>query len=151
MMFYIVIIGRRLVIYLQWNDCKAVVDEYSGAVFKKYANLHEATEHMNGAGYSHSDILVHTDVTSLPLRDYCHRHMMQVPFEKAPYNELCKRDSQLTMDPKDVIIQRQAIEELDSVSKSTMIELSEKQVIKVRNGRYIWYVPGLWTTQQHFP
>ncbi len=82
-MFYAVTIGRRAGIYLHWDECKAVVDKYSGAVFKKHPKLHEATEYMNRTGYCHSDILVHADMVSLPLRDYCYRQMIQVPFEVA--------------------------------------------------------------------
>ncbi len=133
-MFYAVTIGRKSGIYLQWAECKAVVDEYSGAAFKKYAKLHEATERMNGAGYSHSDILVHADMVSLPLSDYCHQHTMQVPLEVAPRNELRERDSQHTMDPKDVIIQRQTIriEELESELRIVHRQLEQFQGVWMR-------------------
>ncbi len=83
-MFYAVTIGRRAGVYLLRSDCEAAVDEYSGAAFKAHENLGDATAHMNRAGYSHSEILIHTDMVSLPLQDYCYRQMIQMPSELTP-------------------------------------------------------------------
>ena len=42
--YYAVAKGKTPGIYLTWNDCKAQVDGFSGAVYKGFATVQEAEE-----------------------------------------------------------------------------------------------------------
>jgi hypothetical protein len=81
MAVYAVIVGRRAGVYLQREDCEAVVDCYSGAVHHKWQTLREATQCMNKAGYRHDEIIIHSGVASIPLAQYCDRQLQLVPAE----------------------------------------------------------------------
>ena len=48
--YYAVAKGKTPGIYLTWNDCKAQVDGFSGAVYKGFATVQEAEEFVAGYG-----------------------------------------------------------------------------------------------------
>ena len=46
--YYVVKVGKTPGIYLTWNDCKAMVDGYPGAVYKGFENLLDAENFLHG-------------------------------------------------------------------------------------------------------
>ena len=46
--YYAVKKGKVPGIYLSWNDCKAMVDGYQGAVYKSFKNIEEAEKFITG-------------------------------------------------------------------------------------------------------
>lgn len=46
--YYAVKKGKVPGIYLNWNDCKAMVDGYPGAVYKSFKAIEEAEKFING-------------------------------------------------------------------------------------------------------
>ena len=40
--------GKVPGIYFNWNDCKAMVDGYQGAVYKSFKTIEEAEKFING-------------------------------------------------------------------------------------------------------
>ena len=42
--FYAVKVGRKPGVYLNWNDCKAQVDGYTGAKYKSFKTYEEAID-----------------------------------------------------------------------------------------------------------
>ena len=46
--YYAVKKGKVPGIYLNWNDCKAMVDGYTGAVYKSFKTIEEAEKFING-------------------------------------------------------------------------------------------------------
>ena len=48
--YYAVAKGRTPDIYSNWEDCKAQVDQFSGAVYKSFSTWEEAAEFMKNAG-----------------------------------------------------------------------------------------------------
>ena len=46
--YYAVKKGKVPGIYLNWNDCKAMVDGYQGAVYKSFKTIEEAEKFING-------------------------------------------------------------------------------------------------------
>ena len=46
--YYAVKKGKVPGIYLNWNDCKAMVDGYPGAVYKSFKTIEEAEKFING-------------------------------------------------------------------------------------------------------
>ena len=46
--YYAVKKGKVSGIYLNWNDCKAMVDGYPGAVYKSFKTIEEAEKFING-------------------------------------------------------------------------------------------------------
>lgn len=50
--YYAVAKGKTPGIYLSWEDCKAQVEEFSGAVYKSFSTLEEAGEFIENAGMS---------------------------------------------------------------------------------------------------
>ena len=45
--YYAVKKGKVPGIYLNWNDCKAMVDGYPGAVYKSFKTIEEAEKFIN--------------------------------------------------------------------------------------------------------
>jgi len=56
--FYAVAVGLKKGVYMNWNDCKAQIDNYPNAVFKKFETIEEATEFIDD--YS-NNLYVYTD------------------------------------------------------------------------------------------
>lgn len=54
--YYAVRIGKKPGIYQTWNECKAMVDGYSGAVYKSFTNLAEAEAFLQKAGQNKVEI-----------------------------------------------------------------------------------------------
>lgn len=46
--YYAVRVGKTPGIYLNWDDCKAMVDGYPFAQYKSFSNITEAEEYING-------------------------------------------------------------------------------------------------------
>ena len=46
--YYAVRVGRTPGIYYNWNDCKAMVDGFPGAVYKSFKTMAEADSFMQG-------------------------------------------------------------------------------------------------------
>lgn len=46
--YYAVKKGKVPGIYFNWNDCKAMVDGYQGAVYKSLKTIEEAEKFING-------------------------------------------------------------------------------------------------------
>lgn len=46
--YYAVKKGKVPGIYFNWNDCKAMVDGYPGAVYKSFKAIEEAEKFING-------------------------------------------------------------------------------------------------------
>lgn len=46
--YYAVKKGKVPGIYFNWNDCKAMVDGYPGAVYKSFKTIEEAEKFING-------------------------------------------------------------------------------------------------------
>ena len=46
--YYAVKKGKVPGIYLSWNDCKAMVDGYQGAVYKSFKTIEEAEKFITG-------------------------------------------------------------------------------------------------------
>lgn len=46
--YYAVKKGKVPGIYFNWNDCKAMVDGYQGAVYKSFKTIEEAEKFING-------------------------------------------------------------------------------------------------------
>ena len=46
--YYAVKKGKVPGIYLNWNDCKAMVDGYPGAVYKSFKTIEEGEKFING-------------------------------------------------------------------------------------------------------
>lgn len=42
--FYAVANGRKTGVFTNWNDCKINIDDFKGAIYKKFATIEEATE-----------------------------------------------------------------------------------------------------------
>lgn len=51
MKYYAVQKGRKPGIYTNWDECKAQVDKFVGAVYKSFQNYDEACVFLNGDGY----------------------------------------------------------------------------------------------------
>lgn len=49
--YYAVRIGKTPGIYLSWDDCKAMVDGYSGAKYKSFSSIEEAEAFLEGIEY----------------------------------------------------------------------------------------------------
>lgn len=47
--YYAVKKGRKVGIYQTWNECKAMVDGFSGAIYKSFPNLADAEAFLQGA------------------------------------------------------------------------------------------------------
>lgn len=56
--FYAVAIGRKKGVFTNWNECKIQIDDFKGAVYKKFATIEEATDFVQD--YSDS-LYVYTD------------------------------------------------------------------------------------------
>ena len=61
--YYAVRVGRTPGIYMNWNDCKAQIDGFSGAVYKSFASVTEADAFINMGA---SDFVITGDFLSLP-------------------------------------------------------------------------------------
>lgn len=48
--YYAVVKGRTPGIYFTWEDCKAQVDQYPGAIYKSFPSITEAEQFVNGQG-----------------------------------------------------------------------------------------------------
>lgn len=49
--YYAVKKGKVPGIYFNWNDCKAMVDGYPGAVYKSFKTIEEAEKFIKGENY----------------------------------------------------------------------------------------------------
>lgn len=56
--FYAVAVGRKTGVFTNWNECKENIDDFKGAIFKKFATIEEATEFIDD--YS-NNLYVYTD------------------------------------------------------------------------------------------
>ena len=92
MYFYSVAVGRKTGIFLNWSDCAESVKDYSGAIFHKWGELREATQHLNTYGFKqeesayhvvkHGIMTVHTaDGKTMSVRDYCTQQGLLIPAE----------------------------------------------------------------------
>lgn len=61
--YYAVRVGRTPGIYMNWNDCKAQIDGFSGAVYKSFASVTEADAFINMGA---SDSVITGDFLDLP-------------------------------------------------------------------------------------
>lgn len=41
--FYAIAVGEKRGVFTSWNDCKPLIENYQGAVYKKFSNIEEAT------------------------------------------------------------------------------------------------------------
>ena len=81
-MYYSVVVGREVGLYLSWRLCSDSVRKFSGAIFLKFEKLEEATGHLNAHGICHSDMCVYTDDDRrVSLHEYCTAHQLTVPPE----------------------------------------------------------------------
>ena len=64
--YYAVRVGKIPGIYLNWDDCKAMVDGYPGAKYKSFTNIGEAECFMEGIEYS---AVQEASTLTLELRD----------------------------------------------------------------------------------
>ena len=58
MSFYAVAVGVKTGIYTTWNECKMNINDYAGAVFKKFENIEDATEFIDDYN---NNLYVYTD------------------------------------------------------------------------------------------
>jgi len=56
--FYAVAVGKKPGIYTNWNECKVNIEDFKGAIYKKFATIEEATEFIED--YSNT-LYVYTD------------------------------------------------------------------------------------------
>lgn len=88
--YYSVVVGRQPGLHLDWVSCNTSVQDYLGAVFRKWPTLHDATKHLNSHGIPHADILVHSGSQqgsqTSTLAEYCHEHAIPLPAE-SPYEQ----------------------------------------------------------------
>lgn len=49
--FYAVVVGRNPGIYLTWDETKAMVDGYKGAIYKSFNNRHDAEAYISNSTY----------------------------------------------------------------------------------------------------
>lgn len=63
--YYAVRVGKVPGIYLTWDDCKAMVDEYPGAKYKSFTSLAEAEAFVKGDIESKSDKRENSQIQSL--------------------------------------------------------------------------------------
>ena len=63
--YYAVRVGKVPGIYLTWDDCKAMVDEYPGAKYKSFTSLAEAEAFVKGDAESNSDKRENSQIQSL--------------------------------------------------------------------------------------
>ena len=82
--YYSVPIGRKVGIFLRWSDCEPSVNDFPGAVFRKWPSLFKATEYMNAYGVGHEEIVICTDAGDHPLSSYCEENDVAQPPE-IPY------------------------------------------------------------------
>lgn len=82
--YYAVAKGKTPGIYLTWNDCKAQVDGFSGAVYKGFATVQEAEEFVvkygGGAAYSvtkNNSSEISTDTHLVAYVDGSYEHSMR--------------------------------------------------------------------------
>lgn len=80
-MFYSAAIGRKTGVFLDWMDCAESVQNYSGAIFRKWKMLREATQHLNKHGIRNDAICVHTSTGPIPLEEYCQSQSILLPEE----------------------------------------------------------------------
>lgn len=81
MPFYSVPVGRKSGIFLNWTDCERSVDDFAGAIFRRWSSLPEATEHMNSHGVTHESISIHTCDGTQTLLAYCEEQGIAPPSE----------------------------------------------------------------------
>lgn len=80
-MYYSVVVGRKIGIFLAWKDCREFINNYTGAKFRKWETLREATQHLNKHGITHGVIIVHDSGNETSLADYCSRLSLAIPEE----------------------------------------------------------------------
>ena len=80
-MFYSVAVGRKVGIFLNWDDCAKYVKDYGCAIFRNCTELSEATFHLNTFGIKHNSIVVYTTAVGQNLDDYCQDCNIHVPAE----------------------------------------------------------------------
>jgi hypothetical protein len=73
-MFFSVVAGCKVGIFLVDYDCMNAVKYKKGAAYKKVDTLQEAVEHQNKHGFKHYLIRVHVLGLSTRLHDYCVQH-----------------------------------------------------------------------------
>lgn len=64
--YYAVRVGRTPGIYYNWNDCKAMVDGFPGAVYKSFKTMAEADSFMQGTASKARQSSKNTDENKLP-------------------------------------------------------------------------------------
>ncbi len=80
-MMYAVALGHAPGIHMCWSDCETAIHGYSGAVYKKFKSLPEATQFLNKKGLQHSEICIHTGSSVLSLNEYCQNLSISTPAE----------------------------------------------------------------------
>ena len=63
--FYAVKVGRQVGIFTTWDQCKAQVQGYSGAVYKSFTTMAEAQGYLDGASTQHTEATVSVDKLSV--------------------------------------------------------------------------------------
>jgi len=58
MNFYAVANGKNIGIYNTWDECKSQVDDFQGAIYKKFSSFEEATEFINDYN---NNLYIYTD------------------------------------------------------------------------------------------
>ena len=83
-MYYSVVSGREIGIFLTWPECANAVCDFRGATFRKWPCIAETVRHLNEHGIEHEKINVHTSGCAVPLVAYCTRETIPVP-QETPY------------------------------------------------------------------
>lgn len=75
--FYVVKKGRKVGIFKAWDECKASVDSFPGAIYKGFVTLEEAEEYLNQGTKKENDLVGYKSSSD-----------MIVPKEKPQHGEL---------------------------------------------------------------
>lgn len=79
MTFYAVAVGVKQGIYTTWNECKVNINDYAGAVFKKFETINEATEFIDDYN---NNLYVYTDGACINNGAECARASIGIYFSR---------------------------------------------------------------------
>lgn len=72
--YYAVKKGRKVGIYQTWNECKAMVDGFSGAIYKSFPNLEDAEAFLQGVSLNCKSIKPCKSQDKTVTEDSLHEH-----------------------------------------------------------------------------
>ena len=131
MSFYAVAVGIKQGIYTNWNDCKMNINDYTGAIFKKFDNIEDATEFIDDYN---NNLYVYTDGGCINNGEENARASIGIYFSHDNPNNISKE-----LEKKDDIKLTNNIAELTAVIEAIYIikdNLKNSMNIKRKINRY---------------